>query len=130
MPRLFEQVAAARPDTAALSLGGEVVSYRELNRRANRVAHFLRERGVGADKPVAICTERSIELVVGQLGILKAGGAYVPLDASSPPERLALMLEDVEAPLILTQRHLLELLPPEARSRAVCLTRPSSSRAR
>ena len=121
MPRLFEQVAAARPDTAALSLGGEVVSYRELNRRANRVAHFLRERGVGADKPVAICTERSIELVVGQLGILKAGGAYVPLDASSPPERLALMLEDVGAPLILTQRHLLELLPPEARSRAVCL---------
>ena len=121
VPRLFEQVAAARPESAALSLSGEALSYRELNRRANRLAHFLRERGVGPDRPVAICTERSVELVVGQLGILKAGGAYVPLDAASPSERLALMLEDTGAEVILTQRHLLELLPEAARARAVCL---------
>jgi len=118
---LFEEVAAARPEAPALSLEGEVLDYRDLNRRANRLAHFLRERGVGPDKPVAICVERSVELVVGQLGILKAGGAYVPLDAASPPERLAVMLEDVGAAVVLTQRHLLELLPEEARARAVCL---------
>ncbi len=121
VPRLFEQVAAARPEAPAVCLAGETLSYRELNRRANQLAHFLRGRGVGANTPVAICTERSIELVVGQLGILKAGGAYVPLDASSPPERLAMMLADVGASLVLTQRHLLELLPAEARTGAVCL---------
>jgi amino acid adenylation domain-containing protein len=121
VPQLFERVAAAWPEAPAVSLSGEVLSYRELNRRANQLAHFLRERGVGVNKPVAICTERSVELVVGQLGILKAGGAYVPLDAASPPERLALMLEDVGVSPILTQRHLVELLPAEARTRAVCL---------
>ena len=119
--RLFEQVAVARPEAPALYLAGEVMSYLELNRRANQLAHFLRGRGVGPNKPVAICTERSVELVVGQLGILKAGGAYVPLDAASPPERLAHMLADTGAPVVLTQRHLLELLPAEARTRAVCL---------
>jgi amino acid adenylation domain-containing protein len=119
--RLFEQVAFARPEAPAVCLAGEVMSYRELNRRANQLAHFLRGRGVGTNKPVAICTERSVELVVGQLGILKAGGVYVPLDAASPPERLALMLDDIGASLVLTQRHLLELLPAEARTRAVCL---------
>jgi acyl-CoA synthetase (AMP-forming)/AMP-acid ligase II len=98
-----------------------VLSYRELNRRANQLAHFLRERGVGVNKPVAICTERSVELVVGQLGILKAGGAYVPLDPAYPHERLAFMLEDSRTPILLTQRHLVELLPAEARTRAVCL---------
>lgn len=117
----FERVAAERGAAPALVMGGVTMSYRELNRRANCLAHFLRERGVGPDRPVAVCTERSIELAVGQLGILKAGGAYVPLDAASPRDRLALMLEDIEAGVILTQRHLLEHLPIEARQRAVCL---------
>ena len=121
VPVLFEQVAAMRPEAPALCLFGEVMTYRELNRRANQLAHYLRERGVGPDRPVAICAERSLELVVGQLGILKAGGAYAPLDAASPPERLALMLEDTGTGVILTQRHLLGLLPEEARTRAVCL---------
>ena len=121
VPDLFERIAAARPEATAVALSGEVLTYRELNRRANQLARFLRGRGAGPNRPVAICTERSVELVIGQLGILKAGGAYVPLDAASPPERLALMLEDTGASVILTQRHLLELLPVEARSRAVCL---------
>ncbi len=117
----FERVAAERGAAPALVLAGATMSYRELNRRANYLAHFLRARGVGPERRVAICTERSIELVVGQLGILKAGAAYVPLDAASPRERLALMIDDIEAEVILTQRHLLEHLPEEARARAVCL---------
>jgi amino acid adenylation domain-containing protein len=121
VPELFEAVVARRPEAVAVRLNGAGLTYAELNARANRLAHFLRARGVGPDQPVAICTERSVELVVGQLGILKAGGAYVPLDAASPPERLAVMLEDTAATIILTQRHLLDHLPAEARSRAVCL---------
>ncbi|HEY8932517.1 MAG TPA: amino acid adenylation domain-containing protein [Rariglobus sp.] len=114
-------MAAERPEAPALLLSGEAMSYGELDRRSNQLARFLRARGVGPNVPVAICAERSVELVLGQLGILKAGGAYVPLDASSPPERLAWMLEDIGAPLVLTQRHLLKTLPAEARGRAVCL---------
>ncbi len=118
---LFEEIVARHPHAEALRLNGAGLSYTELNSRANRLAHFLRARGVRPDQPVAICTERSVELVVGQLGILKAGGAYVPLDAASPPERLAVMLEDTGAETILTQRHLLDHLPAEARARAICL---------
>jgi len=121
VPAIFQRVVAERPEAEALRVGGESWSYRELNRRANRLAHFLRARGVGRGSTVAICTERSPELVVGQLGILKAGGAYVPLDAASPAERLALMIEEADGPVILTQRHLLASLPVEARGRAVCL---------
>src|SRR5439155_20479303 len=79
------------------------LTYRELNRRANQLAHHLRGLGVGPDVLVGICMDRSLELVVGILGILKAGGAYVPLDPAYPPERLAFMLEDSGAAVLLTQ---------------------------
>lgn len=121
VPAVFERIAASSPKASALCADGTHYSYENLNSRANRVARFLRERGVGPDTPVAIFTERSLELVVGQLGILKAGGAYVPLDASSPPERLSFMLEDTGAAVVLTQAHLRERLPAEARACSVCL---------
>ena len=73
---------------------GKQLTYRELNSRANQLAHYLRRLGIGPEKLVGICVERSIEMVIGLLGILKAGGAYVPLDPSYPRERLAFMLED------------------------------------
>ena len=93
---------------------GHSLTYRELNARANQVAHHLRALGVGPDVLVGLCLERSIELVVGMLGILKAGGAYVPLDPSYPALRLAFMLDDTQAPVLLTQAKLRERLPAYA----------------
>lgn len=90
------------------------LTYRELNERANQLAHYLQALGVGPDTLVGICMERSLEMVIGLLGILKAGGAYVPLDPTYPPERLAFMLADAEAPVLLTQHHLQKRLPPMA----------------
>ena len=107
----FERQAANAPDAVAVTLGAEQLSYRELNARANRVAHALRRLGVGPDVMVGLMVERSLEMMVGLLGILKAGGAYLPLDPSYPAERLAFMLEDSAAPVLLTQQHLREGLP-------------------
>ena len=82
------------------------LSYGELNRRANRLAHYLRELGVKPDERVAICVERGLEMIVALLGVLKAGGAYVPLDPAYPAERLRYMLEDSGPVVLLTQGHL------------------------
>jgi non-ribosomal peptide synthetase component F len=90
------------------------MTYRELNRRANQLAHYLRERGVGPEVLVALCVERSTEMIVGILGILKAGGAYVPLDPAYPTGRLAFMIEDARPPVLLTQGRLSETLPAYA----------------
>jgi len=109
--RLFEAQAAQQPDAVALVFEDRQLSYGELNGRANRLAHYLREQGVGPDTLVAICVERSLEMVVGLLGILKAGGAYVPLDPAYPSERLAYMLADAAAPVVLTQARLRDGLP-------------------
>ena len=79
------------------------LTYRELNRRANQLAHYLRSLGVGPEVLVGICVERSVEMVVGLLGILKAGGAYVPLDPEYPRERLSFMLDDARVSVLLTQ---------------------------
>lgn len=84
----------------------EWLTYAELNRRANQLAHYLQKRGVGAGTLVAICAERSPQMMVGLLGILKAGGAYLPLDPTYPPERLSCMLEDAHVPVLLTQERL------------------------
>jgi amino acid adenylation domain-containing protein len=89
------------------------LSYGELNRRANQLAHHLQNMGVGPEVAVAICVERSVEMVIGFLGILKAGGHYVPLDRSYPKERLALMLKDSGAAVLLTQQRLREILPEQ-----------------
>ena len=91
---LFEQQAQRRPDAIALQAGEQQLTYRQLNEQANRLAHHLREQGVHPDSRVAICVERSLDLIVGLLGILKAGGAYVPLDPDYPLERLHYMLQD------------------------------------
>jgi amino acid adenylation domain-containing protein/non-ribosomal peptide synthase protein (TIGR01720 family) len=99
------------PNAPALIFEGEQLTYRELNQRANKVAHHLQKLGVGPETPVGICAERSLEMVISLLGILKAGGAYVPLDPTYPPERLAFMLDDAAVPVLLTQSHLLRTLP-------------------
>jgi amino acid adenylation domain-containing protein len=112
--RVFAARAAATPDAPAVVHGDERVSYGELNRRANRLAHSLRRRGVGPESRVGLCAERSVEMVVGLLGILKAGAAYVPLDPEYPRARLALMLEDARVSVVLTQRRIEERLPPRA----------------
>ncbi|MBN1237351.1 MAG: amino acid adenylation domain-containing protein [Gammaproteobacteria bacterium] len=101
--RLFERQARARPDAIALCMGAEQLSYAELNRRANRLAHELRRRGVGAEEPVALCLPRSTGSVVATLAVLKAGGCYVPLDPGHPAERLRGILHDVGARLVLCQ---------------------------
>ena len=100
---LFEAQVEQRPHAVALICEDQQLTYGELNSRANRLAHSLRERGVGPDVLVSICVERSLELVVGLLGILKAGGAYVPLDPAYPNERLAFLLDDSGAQILLTQ---------------------------
>jgi len=104
--QLIEARVLAQPDAPALIFAGQLLSYAELNRRANRLAHRLIEAGVGPDVLVGLAVERSIEMVVGLLAVLKAGGAYVPLDPEYPPERLAYMLEDGGVKLLLTQAHL------------------------
>ncbi|NVZ54575.1 amino acid adenylation domain-containing protein [Pseudomonas sp. B6002] len=109
--QLIETQAANTPDAPALAFGQQRLSYSELNRRANRLAHRLIAAGVGPDVLVGLAVERSIEMVVGLLAVLKAGGAYVPLDPEYPRERLAYMLDDSGVKLLLTQAHLLEQLP-------------------
>src|SRR5436305_10850958 len=86
VPQLIAVQAAATLDGVALVMGNQVLSYRELNKRVNRLAHYLQSLGVGPNVLVGCCMERSFDLVVGLLGILKAGGAYVPLDPTYPPE--------------------------------------------
>ncbi|HEY0077786.1 MAG TPA: amino acid adenylation domain-containing protein [Pyrinomonadaceae bacterium] len=108
---LFEAQAERTPDSIALIFERESISYRELNRRANRLANHLRCRVGRRDTLVAVCAERSVELVVGLLAVLKAGGAYVPIDPAYPHERIAFMLEDARPRLLLTQERLLASLP-------------------
>ncbi|HEY9747253.1 MAG TPA: amino acid adenylation domain-containing protein, partial [Allocoleopsis sp.] len=108
------------PDAIAVSCEGQHLSYADLNQRANQLAHHLQSLGVQPDTLVGICVDRSLEMVIGLLGILKAGGAYVPFDPSYPSERLAFMLEDAQVPILLTQTHLVDRLPPH-QAKVICL---------
>src|SRR5690606_20926888 len=108
------------PAALALQHGQSSLSYGALDGRANRVARYLARHGAGADVPVAVCTERGLEMVVALLGILKAGAAYVPLDPESPGERRAFVLSDAQAPVLLTQARLRGRLPGYS-GRVVCL---------
>lgn len=120
---LFEaqvERASLTPDAIAVVFEDQQLTYRELNQRANQLAHHLRSLGVGPEVLVGICMERSLEMMVGLLGILKAGGAYVPLDSAYPQERLALILEDAKPLVLLTQKHLVAELPKH-RAKVVCI---------
>lgn len=108
---LFEAQASRAPDAPAIICGSQVISYSELNRRANRLAHHLRTLGVTTESLVAICIERSVEMVVAVLGVLKAGGAYLPLDPIYPKDRLAFMLNESQACLLITNSQMQAHLP-------------------
>ncbi|MFW9264014.1 non-ribosomal peptide synthase/polyketide synthase [Nostoc sp. CALU 546] len=118
--QLFEEQVELTPDEVAVEFEEQQLTYNQLNCRANQLAHHLRSLGVGADILVGLCVERSLEMVIGLLGILKAGGAYVPLDPEYPTERLSYILEDTQAKVLLTQRSLLDRLPPN-QTQLVCL---------
>ena len=111
LTELFEEQVKKTPGAVAVVYEGEEVTYEELNRRANQLAHYLVEAGVGPEVRVGLCVERSVEMVVGLLGILKAGGAYVPLDPEYPVERLRFMVEDAQARMVITQSQLRGRLP-------------------
>ncbi|WP_166212928.1 non-ribosomal peptide synthetase, partial [Cognatiluteimonas telluris] len=113
---LFEAQVERSPEAIAVEQDGEQISYAQLNSRANRLAHHLVSLGVKADDRVAVCVDRSVEMLVGLLGILKAGGAYVPLDPSYPSERLAYLLSDSEPVALLTQAALRESIEGWSRS--------------
>jgi len=117
----FELQAKKTPNVDAVKCGDRVLTYRELDERANKLAHHLRDLGVGPNALVALSVERSLEMVVGILGILKAGGAYVPLDPAYPKERLEFMLGDCGAGVLLTQSHLASIGLSFKAMRAVCL---------
>jgi amino acid adenylation domain-containing protein len=109
--QLFEEQAARTPSSVAVVHGDRRLSFRELNARADHLAHRMRQLGVGPDVRVGLCVERSIEMLIGVLGVLKAGGAYVPLDPQYPRQRLAFMLEDACPAVLLTQSDLEGSLP-------------------
>lgn len=109
--RLFEREAERRPDAVAAQFGEASLTYAELNRRSNQLAYFLLKKGVRRGDLIALCVERSLEMLVGILGILKAGAAYVPLDPAYPSDRLSFMLSDTNAQVLLTQERLLRSLP-------------------
>jgi amino acid adenylation domain-containing protein len=122
--QLFEAQAARTPDATALIWSDERITYRELNRWANRLARRLRELGVGPEVLVAVCVERRPAMVAGLLAVLKAGGAYVPLDPTYPEARLAFMVRDSRAAVLLTQRERAATLP-EHGATVVCLDDPA-----
>jgi amino acid adenylation domain-containing protein len=109
--QLFETQAERIPDAIAVEFGDASLTYRQLNERANQLAAYLRGLGVGPEVLVAIALERSLDMVVAVLGVLKAGGAYVPLDADYPAERLAFMIADTGAPVLLTETSLVSSIP-------------------
>lgn len=118
--QLFEEQVERSPDAIAVVFEDKQLTYRQLNARANQLAHYLQKLGVKPEVLVGICVERSLETIVGLLGILKAGGAYVPIDPNYPPERKAFMLWDAQVPVLLTQQKLLKQLP-EHKAQVVCL---------
>src|SRR6266404_3701548 len=118
---LFEAQVEKTPDSVAAVFEEKQLTYRELNTKANQLAHYLQELGVGPGALVGICVERSLEMIIGLLSILKAGGAYVPLDPAYPKERLAFMLQDAQVAVLITQQQLRSELPSEHGARLLCI---------
>jgi amino acid adenylation domain-containing protein len=119
--QLIAEQAARTPDAVAVSAGEEDVTYAELERRANRLAHYLSARGVGPEHRVGVLLERSVEMVVALLGVLKAGGAYVPLETDGAADRLRYMLEDAQVSALLTEERLTRERPSQTTARVICL---------
>ena len=126
---VWHEQARRTPEAAAVVFEEAQLTYRQLDQRANRLAHYLRARGVGPDVMVGLCLERSLDMVVALLGILKAGGAYVPLDANYPRARLAFMLRDAQVRVLVTQEPLLAALP-DTETHVVCLDAEADAIAR
>lgn len=122
----FEAQVERTPDNVALTYETQSLTYEELNQRANRLAHLLREKGVSPGIIVGLCLDRSLELVISLLGILKAGGAYLPIDLAYPKDRLAFMLEDAEAPFLVTRSKLAKELPLH-QTQIICVDDPDLS---
>ena len=116
----FEIQAEQTPNALAAVFNERRLSYRDLNRRANQLAHYLRKLGVGPESLVGVCLEPSLELAVALLGVLKAGGGYVPLDPAYPKERLGFMLHDARMTVVMSQQHLVRTLPNH-KARVICL---------
>ena len=118
--QLFELQVKKTPDALAVEWGKERSTYRELNQRANQLAHYLQKKGVNSGQLVGIYLERSLEMLVALLGVLKAGGAYLPLEPAYPRERISFMLSDAQVPLLLTKKRLLAKLP-QTEVNIICL---------
>ncbi|MBW4506976.1 MAG: amino acid adenylation domain-containing protein [Scytonematopsis contorta HA4267-MV1] len=118
--QLFEAQVKQTPNAIAVVFEDQQLTYCELNNRANQLAYYLQKLGVSPEVFVGICVERSLEMVIGLLAILKAGGVYIPLDPSYPQQRLAFILEDAQAPVLLTQASLLKAIP-QHKAKVVCL---------
>ncbi|MEH2199893.1 non-ribosomal peptide synthetase [Nostoc sp.] len=118
--QLFEEQVQSTPDAVAVVFDNQQLTYRQLNTRANQLAHYLQSLGVKPETLVGLCVKRSLEMIVGLLGILKAGGAYLPLDPDYPSDRLTYMLNDSQAGVLLTQEKLLATLP-EHTAHTICL---------
>ena len=123
--QLFEEQVGRTPEATAVVCEQDRLSYRELNARANQLAHYLKKLGVGPDVPVALFLERSLEMVIAILGVVKAGGAYLPIDPVYPKNRMAFMLEDANTPVLLTQSTLAPQLA-EYKANVICLDTDST----
>nr|RNJ68501.1 MAG: amino acid adenylation domain-containing protein [Leptolyngbya sp. IPPAS B-1204] len=121
IPQLIERQVEKSPNATAVIFQQDQLTYRELNEKANQLAHYLKELGVQPETLVGICVERSLTMFIGLLGILKAGGAYIPLDPNYPQDRLEFMLEDSQLPVLITQKQLLSQLPTLEKVQVVCI---------
>ncbi len=118
---LFELQADRLPNATALVFGDQSMTYGELDKKANQLAHLLQRKGIKPELAVAICVERSLEMMIAILGVLKAGGAYVPIDPNYPQERIQFMLEDTRATILLTQNHLSNNIFTNENCETICL---------
>ncbi len=118
--QLFEAQVERTPNVVALIFEHQTLTYRELNRRANQLAHYLQGMDIGPESLVGVCVQRSVEMVVGMMAILKAGAAYVPLDPTHPKERLSFILEDAQAQVLLSQGRFLDELSGQP-AQVICL---------
>ena len=130
LQELFEEQVRSSPRVTAVVGDGQSLSYEDLNQRANQLAWYLRERGVGPEVLVGICLDRSVDMLVGLLGIVKAGGAYLPLDPDYPADRLGYMVRDARPVVLLTKERFLERLQAAAPDRMLCLDRDHAEVAR